>query len=156
MAQFKVNDGAGRVALDLEALGRIGDEDAYTILNPAANVLTERFTKKIKSIFQQHTGKLAASVQGFRKKSGEGPYMLVYPYGAHHRYKSRKGGKKGKGGSKNVGANEVAFVLEYGAPARGIEATHWMEDAMYESESEVGEAMQEGFDALCDSKGIGL
>lgn len=149
MAKFEVmSEGAEGLSMDLKKLGRLTDEDAYTILEPAADVVKAKFADKIKAVFQQHTGKLAASIQEFKKKA-DGPFILVYPHGPHHRYKSRKKG------SKTASAGEVAFVLEYGAPARNIAATHWMENSIQESDQEITEAMQAGFDTLCDEKGIG-
>lgn len=146
MARFEPK-GVDGMSLDLQKLGQISDQDAYTILTPAADLLGKKFKAKIAAIFRQRTGKLAAAIKGFRKKGGEGPFMLVYPYGAHHTYNSRKGG------TKTATAAEVGFVLEYGDGSH--KATHWMENTVAENEIEITEAMQEGFDTLCDQRGIG-
>lgn len=155
MSKFEVNDGADRLILDLQKLGRLTEEDHYELLTPASDLLVAKFGQKVKQVFKQHTGKLAASIQGFRKSSGGQPYILVYPYGPHHKYKSRtKKTKKGAAAAKTATANEVAFVLEYGSPGSGIEATHWMENALEESSAEISDALQQGFDDYCDKRGI--
>lgn len=156
MSRFEVNDGADRLLLDIQKLGQIEDSDHFEILSPAADLLVKKFAQKIKQVFRQHTGKLAESIQGFKKSGGGEPHILVYPYGPHHKYKSRtKKTKKGAAASKTAAANEVAFVLEYGSPGRGIKANHWMENTLTESSAEISDALQQGFDEYCDKRGIG-
>lgn len=155
--------------MDLQRLGHLTNENVWAILSPAADLLRELFTEKIKSIFQQHTGKLANAIQGFRKSSEDGPYILVYPYGDHHKYnargfnaeryarRSKRGSAKGykkskKAGTKTASANEVAFVLEYGDGHHT--ATHWMEGTMEQNDFKIHNAMQEGFDAFCEERGL--
>lgn len=151
MARFEPNTGGlDRLSEDLRKLGQLTDEDAYTILTPGANHLAAKFKAKIKATFQQHTGKLADSIKALRKRD-DGPYILVSPQGVHHRYKGRK--KKG-GGTKNALASEVGFVHEYGDQHHP--ATHWMENTINEESDAVGDALQDGFNRLCDEKGIGL
>ena len=60
------------------------------------------------------------------------------------------------GGTRKATADEVGFILEYGAPSRNIPAHHWMENTINENLDEVHEKLQEGFNTLCDEKGIGL
>ena len=148
MAQFSVK-GAGLSSLsqDLQALGRLDEEDVYTIITPAGEHLKTKFIEKITSTFQQHTGALAASIQALRKGGG---VIQIGPQGVHHRYRARK--KKG-GGMKNAHASEVAFILNYGGG--GHAATHWMDNTLDAEETAVSEKMQEGFDALCEKKGVG-
>ena len=165
MARFEPRfDQIEGLEMDLKKLGQLTDEDAWTILNPAGDFLRGKFMEKIKTVFQQHTGKLAASITSMRKKSGEGPYIQVYPYGTHHTYHGRektrayKRSKHGRtytfgGGTRKASADEVAFVLEYGSSR--IAATHWMENTINENLEELHEKMQEGFDRLCDEKGVG-
>ena len=166
MSRFDVNNGAEELMQDLQKLGKISEADHWEILTPASDLLVRKFAAAIKRIFRQNTGKLAASIQGFRKSGGGLPYMLVYPYGTHHKYKGRtktrqyKRSKHGRtytygGGSKNAEANDVGFVLEYGSPARGIKAYHWMENTLEENSGEISEALQQGFDEYCDKRGIG-
>ena len=149
MARFEPQTGGlDSLSNDLKKLGQLTDEDAYTILTPAADHLVGRFAEKVRSFFRQHTGKLAESIEALRKRD-DGPYIYVGPQGVHHKYKSRK--KEG-GGMKNALASEVAFILEYGDSHHT--ATHWMENTINEESDAVGEKLQEGFDALCDEKGI--
>lgn len=167
MARFEPK-GVDGMSLDLQKLGQISDQDAYTILTPAADLLAEKFKDKLSLLFSKISGKLVASIRAMRKQSGGVFYMLVYPYGDHHKYNARVRSytvqkradwgvekRKTKGGVKMASANDVAFVLEYGSPARGIEASHWMEKTIQENEEQILEAMQRGFDELCDERGIG-
>lgn len=157
MSRFEVNNGAEELIQDLQKLGKLSEEDHWDILTPAADLLVKKFAAKIKKLFKQHTGNLADSIQGFRKSGGgDGSHILVYPHGPHHKYQSRtKRTKKGGAASKTANANEVGFVLEYGAPSRGIEATHWMENTLEENSGEISEALQQGFNEYCDKRGVG-
>lgn len=157
MSRFDVNNGAEQLSQDLQKLGKISEADHWEILTPASDLLVRKFAAAIKRIFRQNTGKLAASIQGFRKSGGgDGTHILVYPHGAHHKYQSRtKRTKKGGAATKTANANEVGFVLEYGSPARGIKAYHWMENTLEENSGEISEALQQGFDEYCDKRGIG-
>lgn len=157
MSKFDVNDGPDRLIQDIQKLGELSTDDHWEILTPAADLLVKKFAQKVKQVFTQYTGKLAEAIQGFRKSGGgDGHYILVYPHGPHHKYKSRtKKTKKGAAASKTAAANEVAFVLEYGSPGRNIKATHWMENALEESSAEISDALQQGFDDYCDKRGIG-
>ena len=149
MARFEARTGGlDSLSTDLKKLGRLTDEDAYVILEPAGQHLAGKFSEKVRAFFRQHTGALAASFEALRKKD-DGPYILVSPQGVHHKYRSRK--KKG-GGMKNAQASEVAFVLEYGDSHHA--ATHFMENTINEEEAATGEKLQEGFDRLCEEKGI--
>lgn len=155
MARFEAkSDGMNSLSEDLKKLGKLTVEDAYTILTPAAEHMEQSFAEKIRGMFEQHTGKLAESIKALRKKD-DVPYILVAPQGVHHRYRSRKKNKKGKaGGMKNAHASEVAFILEYGDGHH--KAHHWMEKTIEEEGAAIGEKLQEGFDALCDEKGVGV
>ena len=168
MSRFDVNNGAEQLAQDLQKLGKISEADHWEILTPASDLLVRKFAAAIKRIFRQNTGKLAASIQGFRKSGGgDGTHILVYPHGAHHKYQSRtkqRRMKKGRDGvkretfvfvNKTASAGDVGFVLEYGSPARGIKAYHWMENTLEENSGEISEALQQGFDEYCDKRGIG-
>ena len=146
MARLEITTGTDELAEDLRKLRDISDEDAFEILTPAAETLAEKFQENIRSVFTQRTGKLAAAIQSFRKVT-DGPHILIYPDGPHHRYRSRK-----TKGTKTATAAEVGFVLEYGS--NRVKASHWMENTVNETEAEIGEKIQEGFDSFCDARGI--
>lgn len=167
MAKFEPRlDQIDGLSEDLKKLGRLTNEDAWAILTPAGEFLRVKFMEKIRQLFTRYsTGKLASLIESMRKQNGDGPYIQVYPYGTHHKYQGRektkayKRSKHGRtytygGGNKKATADEVAFILEYGAPSRNIEATHWMENTINENVGEIHAKLQEGFDRLCDEKGI--
>lgn len=178
MAKFEPRfDQIDSFAEDLKKLGQLTNEDAWTILAPAGEFLRVKLIEKIRTIFKQRTGKLAEAITSMKKANGDGPYIQVYPYGTHHTYHSRvkyreyknsvhgRMSKRG-GGVRKATADEVAFILEYGTNGAGYnrkgnlrgvprKAYHWMENTINENVDEIHEKMQEGFDTLCDEKGVG-
>lgn len=167
MAKFEPRlDQIDGLSEDLKKLGQLSNEGAWAILAPAGEFLREKFMDKIRAVFTKYsTGKLATMIESMNKQNGDGPYIQVYPYGTHHAYQGRtktkayKRSKHGRtytygGGSKKATASEVAFILEYGAPSRNIPASHWMENTINENLDGISQKIQEGFDALCDQKGI--
>ncbi len=162
VSRFSVTEGTDELSQQLKRLSNITTDDVYTILTPAAELLVNRFKAAIDRLFKQHTGKLKNQVQIFRKKSDDASACIdVYPAGPHHMYRTHKvrGRKRLKGrtrGTATATANEVAFVLEYGAPGRGIPATHWMEKTIEASSDAVAEAMEQGLDEVLESKGVDL
>lgn len=163
MAKFEPLAGAAQLEADFDKLGRLDDDKVWAILRPAAELVTQAMKQKVKSLFQQHTGKLADSIEAFPKR-GDSAYFLVYPYGVHHKYNARlktktyKRSKHGRtyttgGRMKNAPANDVGFILEYGD--RKHKATHWMENTIKEQDAAITEAIQQGFDDLCDALGVG-
>lgn len=151
MARFDVNDGAGKLSEDFQKLSGITNEDAWKILTPAGDHLAAKFAEKIRGTFAQHTGKLAASIKA-QRKANDGAYIQVSPQGVHHQYNHPRRKKSRPSAVKNAHASEVAFVLEYGDGHH--KATHWMENTINEEEAAIGEAMQQGFDAWCDERGV--
>ena len=117
-------------------------------------MMVAKFRAKIRGLFRQRTGNLAESITALRK-SDDGPYIQISPQGVHHQYRSpRPSKRKPTFKRKNAHASEVGFILEYGDGHH--KATHWMETTIDENAEEIGRKMQEGFDALCDRKGVGL
>ena len=165
MAKFKSYFGDGA---DLMAVFEKGDafsvDDLLEVLRPAAIRLVEIYRQAITTRFQQRSGDLADSID-FEDNYLSGHYasMLVKPFGTHSKSKytrrsragpqARKYAKHGRTSStKPLKNEELAYLLEYGTSR--IDATHWMETANEESESEIQGIIDEGFTALLAKKGL--
>ncbi len=123
----------------------------YRILETGGDVVKRSMQAKLTALGLVLSRRLIDSIKLVLKVSAGAPYVLIYPQGKHHSYH----GRDGEGSLKTADASEIAFVFEYGAPSRHIPAYHWMEQAIAESENETTEAMQEEFNAILDSKGVG-
>lgn len=168
MAKMRVN---GMDVLDrtYEELSDLGRDAYYRILDAGGEVLKAALTEKIKTIFNQHTGILASSIQMWHKAflNIDGTVsVLVGPEGKHgdkktRRRRSRAKTVEGQRNHKHRRENhsvfestnaEIAYVLEYGS-AR-ITARHWMEETLDENEDAIYEAMAAAWDAILDEKGL--
>lgn len=157
MAKLDVQ-GFDAFAADLEAAKNLTEEEQRTILTAGAEVLKEWMQRSISSLGLVLSGVLRDSIKIFHKQEDGRPYAEVYPSGRHHvthGYGPGPGARRGKGSTRTVNAGAVGFVLEYGAPDRGLNAYHWMETAVESSADEVHDAMQEAFNEVLDAKGVG-
>jgi hypothetical protein len=152
MAKFTFN-GIDEISASFEQLAQITDEDKASVLMPAAELLKERQTQKIIDMFRQRTGDLAKSIAVELKGAGEDFHAYIFPKGKHRGSSTGKRMKKGRSSGKYSGTNaEVAYILNYGSPR--INATHWLEIANEEAESEVIAAEQEAWNGLLEKKGL--
>ena len=104
-------------------------------------------------MFRQRTGDLAKSISVELKGAGEDFHAYIFPKGKHRGSSTGKRMKKGRSSGKYSGTNaEVAYILNYGSPR--INATHWLEIANEEAESEVITAEQEAWNGLLEKKGL--
>ena len=156
MAKFSFN-GMDEISASFEQLADLSDQDRLGVIMAGANVLVTRQKEKIVQMFQQRTGKLAASIKIAVKDDGDGSYAYISPEGKHpgsgtgKRMKKTSKGRRSSG--KYSGSNaEVAYILNYGSPR--ISATHWLENANEEAEGEMMESMQAAWDDVLDTKGL--
>lgn len=155
MAKFNVL-GFDAFAADLEAAKELSTDEVFSILEAGGAVVLRAMRQKLADLNYVLTGRLRDSIEVVRRPTRGDPAVLIYPRGKHHSYHGRDSkGRRGKGGIEAASASEVGFVLNYGAPSRGIPAFHWMEPAVEFSGPETTEAMQEEFNAILDSKGVG-
>lgn len=153
MAKFSFN-GLDEISASFEQLANLSDQDRLGVIMAGANVLVTRQKEKIEQMFQQRTGILANSIKIKVKDDGDGSYAYISPEGKHPgsgtgRRKRRNGRSNGKYSGTNA---EVAYILNYGSPR--ISATHWLEDANDEAESEMMNSMQAAWDDVLDTKGL--
>lgn len=159
MAKLDVQ-GFNAFEADLEAAKNLTEDETYTILTAGGEAIQTAMRAKLQAL-----GLVRASAKVIRqlidsieivRKRDDRPFVLIEPQGKHHQYRGRDAkGKRGKGSIKTATADEVGFVLEYGAPSRNIPAHHWMETAITESEAETMAAMQNAFNEVLDAKGVG-
>lgn len=152
MAQFNFN-GMDAIEASFKEMSQLSDEDKYSVIAPAAELLKQRFVEKIKSLFTQRSGDLAESIAVVQKSDDTGTYAHITPMGKHSKSSTGKRNKKGTSSGHYSGSNaEVAWILEYGSPR--INPRHWMETTNEESEEEVIAAEEAAWDSLLQSKGL--
>ena len=164
MARFVVND---NLSAGLAELGKLTDDELYTVLAAGASVIENAHKEELKRRFKQHTGSLAESPTITRKFDDGELIARVQPQGKHkgtkagiRRRKSRaikgikgaKHGREGRSGTYEASNAEVAYYLEFGTPR--IPASHWMEHANEKAAEALGEAMDNAWDELMESKGV--
>lgn len=105
----------------------IPDEVQEAMLNAEADVVAAAQKAKLEELGLHKTGQLKKSIsrKGKIEKKGMRRYLDVYPQGIR------------EDGTRNA---EVGFILEYGAPKRGIPASGWMKNANEECSEEAVEA----------------
>ena len=155
MAEFKVS-GLDRLTADLDAMGKMSEEDIRAILRPPAKLLTEAFRTALDSLFSKVTGALRSSI---RVKWQHDEYGVVIanigPNDRDHPIPPRKGTRKRKaqkGPSYPIPNSTLAYMLEFGT--QRIPAKHWMENTIRENEEEVYRLLAEGFDNYINSIGF--
>lgn len=152
MAKFTFN-GMDEISASFEQLANITDEDKMSVIMPAAKLLIDRQTQKLRTAFRQISGTLAGSLAISTRSDDDGVYAYISPTGKHP--KSSTGRRKGKRRSNGhySGTNaEVAYILEYGSPR--IAATHWMETTNEEAADDVVAVQQAAWDDLIAKKGL--
>lgn len=156
MAGFSFN-GVDYLSATFEELSQLTDDDKLSIIMPAAELLAEKHSAKIRQVFNQRSGTLADSITVTTKTDDDGVYAHVSPKGKHpkssrgKRMKNTPRGRRSSG--KYSGSNaEIGFILNYGSPR--IPASHWMENANEEAEAEIEEAEQNAWNDLMEKKGL--
>lgn len=156
MAGFSFN-GVDYLTASFEELSQLTDDDKLSVIMPAAELLAEKHSTKIRQVFKQRSGALAKSIAITAKSDENGVYAHIAPKGKHpksstgKRMKNTPKGRRSSG--KYSGSNaEVAYILEYGSPR--IAPRHWMETANEEAEAELVEAEQKAWNDLLEKKGL--
>lgn len=168
MAQFNAQ-GIEGLELSLKEFAEIPDDVVEEMLDAASEVVVAAHKQKIQSLGLVDTGQLMNSIKAHKKAGSKSNdfhrYVVVYPTGKHGSYNRKKvtkvykNSKHGRtydvgGDVKNVTNNDVGFVLEYGAPKRGIPAYQWMRSANEESADSVAGAEFAVYDKWLKSKGL--
>ena len=164
MAEFKAT-GADDLELSLQEIAEIPDNIVQDMLAAAGEVVVAAQKRMIMRLGLVDTGKLLNSIKPFAKRSRGKPYVLIYPSGKHgsrnrrlvtKTYKRSKHGRTYTVGGdiKEVTNAEVGFILEFGAPKKGIRAKQWMRKANEESADAMVEAEFTVYDRWLKSKNL--
>lgn len=134
----------------LKKLSEIPDEVVEEMLMAEADVVERAQKKELRALGLKHpTGQLEKSITHSRQlkiRRDGSRAVYVYPQG------DRK--KKGKGKAKPATNAEVGFILEYGAPGRGIPPRPWMWTANEKCENRAIRAAQKVYDGWVDEQGL--
>ena len=68
MATFSFN-GMDAIEASFQEMSQLSDEEKYSVIAPAAELLRQRFVEKIKAVFVQRSGKLAESLPLYRNQT---------------------------------------------------------------------------------------
>ena len=171
MARFGYG-GVEPLQLSLAELAEIPDEVVCEMLEAGSKVAIKAMQRELELLgLTTRQKRLLNSIQAFQKIgrdkwTGEKKrYYLVYPYGPHHKYhqklkvKEYKRSKHGRtytvgGKDKTATANDVGFVLEFGAPKRNIKPKQWMRRALRKAEEQIVAAEYEVYDRHLKSKDL--
>lgn len=159
MAKFSSD--VGQLMLGMQQIAEIPEDMIDEMLQAGSKVGVEAMRRSLRRMGLVKTGQLADSLVAVRKVGKDGRiYYRAYP----------KGRRKSENSALTVASirrvnplrshakpptnNEVGFVLEFGAPKRGIEARQWMRTANEESADDVVAAEFKIYDDWLKSKGF--
>lgn len=131
MARFDVS-GLEELMEGLEKLADIPEPVLEKMLKAEAEVVKTHQKRKLAGIrMKEPTGQTVESIGvGEMKRDREGrPCLHLYPQG-----------KRRERDTRNA---EVGYIIEYGAPQRGIPPRQWMRTANAEAEEEAAKAAEE-------------
>lgn len=144
MARMEV-DGADALIEDLSQLAQMPYEVIDDILNAMADVVVPAQRKEIERRWSgPHSMGISAEAikKTGTKKELDGSSISVYPQGTRKR------------GKKRIRNGEIAFINEYGAPGRGIEARPAISISIEKAKEEIFAAGEKAYDAYLDSKNL--
>ena len=159
MAKFSSD--VGHLMLGMQQIAEIPEDVIDEMLQAGSKVGVEAMRRSLRRMGLVKTGQLADSLVAVRKVGKDGRiYYRAYP----------KGRRKSENSALTVANirrinpllshakpptnNEVGFVLEFGAPKRGIGARQWMRTANEESADDVVAAEFKVYDEWLKSKGF--
>lgn len=150
-------DGLDRLSVSFITLEQLSEDQIWDIIAPAAEKLKAAMQGVIRRMFNQCSGSLHDSIEVQRRISkGGAVFALIGPNQAKHP-KATQGERKpraqGGGGGHFAGTNaEVGWILEYGSVR--IPARHWMETACTETEEQLYQTLEAGWDETITAAGL--
>lgn len=150
-------DGLDRLSASFITLEQLSEDQIWDIIAPAAEKLKTAMQSVIRRMFNQRTGSLHDSIEVQQRISkGGAVFALVGPNQAKHPEATqgeRKPRAQGGGGGNFAGTNaEVGWILEYGSVR--IPARHWMETACTETEEQLYQTLEAGWDETITAAGL--
>ena len=150
-------DGLDRLSVRFLQLQQLSEDQIWDIIAPAAEIMKSAMQSVIERMFKQRSGSLRESIEVQRRLSKAGAvFALIGPNQARHP-KATQGKRKpraqGGGGRNFAGTNaEVGWILEYGSVR--IPARHWMETACTETEEQLYQTLEAGWDETLTAAGL--
>lgn len=150
-------DGLDRLSVSFLQLQQLSEDQIWDIIAPAAEKLKAAMQGVIRRMFNQRSDSLHDSIEVQRRISkGGAVFALIGPNQAKHP-KATQGERKpraqGGGGGHFAGTNaEVGWILEYGSVR--IPARHWMETACTETEEQLYQTLEAGWDETITAAGL--
>jgi len=164
MATFSAS-GIEGLELSMQEIAEIPPEVQDDILMAQGEVIKKYQQQEILAKGLVNKGLLKDSICVFQRERKGVRYALVYPdgkRGTRNRKKVTKVYKNSKHGRtydvggdvKDVTNSEVGFILEFGAPKKGIRAYQWMREANEKATEESDAAGVAVYDAWLKTKGL--
>lgn len=161
MAKFSC-DGLDDFCLSLQEIAEIPDEVETEMLDGGSDIVRWALKQALTDLDMVDTGQLRDSIRTFPKRFSNGvPYELTYPYGGRKIGKFKRYSKIRIKGTKkytikrvNMTNNDVGFVLEFGAPHRGIPARPWMSVVAEKYSDQIEDKMGEIYFKWLESKNL--
>ena len=164
MAKFNAT-GIDGLQLSIEEFSKLPDDVVDKILETGGRVVVAEQKRTAGALGLRKHGTFIDSIRMFPKVGGKDNkrYVLVYPYGAHHKYNRRvvtkeyARSKHGRtytvgGGVATATNNDLGFVFEFGG--HGNDAKNWMQNANTRSANAMTDAMAEEYDKWLKSIGL--
>lgn len=162
MAKFNVI-GLGELQLSLEEVADMPEEIKDKMLEAGAAVGVKALKQSISSLGIVDTEQLYNSIKPTKPKTDKDGNRVLYVYPQGTRKKISAGirlrrvtisGGRRTSSSKKTRNADVGFVLEFGAPKRGIRARHWMRSAIESFADEATQKQRAVYDEWLNSKGL--
>lgn len=158
MAKFSYD--ADQLMLDMQQIAEIPEDVIDEMLQAGSKVGVEAMRRTLRRMKLVDTGQLQTSLVAVKRRKDGRLYYLAYP-------KGRRKPKPHVLTVSNVNRvdplhtyvkpptnDEVGYVLEFGAPKRGIQPRQWMRTANEESADDVVAAEFKVYDDWLKSKGF--
>ena len=162
MAKFNTI-GLDDLQMSFEEWANFPDEVKDEILEAGATVAIKALKQSISSLGIIDTKQLHASIKATKPKTDKYGNRILYVYPQGTRKKISSGtklshvsirGRIKSGTGKKTRNADVGFIMEFGAPHRGIPARQWMRTAIERNADEIVEAERKVYDGWLNSKGL--
>lgn len=162
MAKFNVT-GLGELQLSLEEVAGMPEEIKDKMLEAGAAVGVKALKQSISSLGIIDTKQLHDSITAGQPKTDKNGVRVLYVYPRGSRKDTYVGmklrrvsikGKRKNGTSVKMTNADVGFIMEFGAPKRGIRARHWMRSAIESFADEATQKQRAVYDEWLNSKGL--
>lgn len=162
MATFK-SGGLAALTFDMQAVENMPDSVKDEMLVETGKIAVTAMKRSLQQLGLIDTQHLINSIVASKpKRDGKGrAYIVVYPQGSREDMyvgqklrKVRIKGRTKKGAPVKMTNNDVGFVLEFGAPKRGVRAYQWLRRANEDCAEDIDRAQAKIYDEFLKSKNL--